>query len=59
MISKLSAGMPIDLLCHARDSLRVTMQRRFDQGDDDFEALTRQWLEGTRRVFHDLPALTW
>jgi hypothetical protein len=33
MIRKLSAGMPIDLLCHARDSLRVTMQRRFDQNE--------------------------
>jgi len=27
MISNLSVGMPIDLLCYARDSLRVTMKR--------------------------------
>ncbi len=59
MISNLSVGMPIDLLCYARDSLQVTMKRRFDDGDDYFVALTRQWLEGTRRVFRELPALDW
>lgn len=59
MISNLSVGMPIDLLCYARDSLQVTMQRRFDEGDPYFEALTQQWLAGTRQVFHELPALQW
>jgi putative proteasome-type protease len=51
--------MPIDLLCYARDSLQVTMRRRFEEGDDYFDALTQQWLEGTRRVFHELPPLQW
>jgi putative proteasome-type protease len=59
MLSNLSVGMPIDLLCYARDSLRVTMKRRFDDGDPYFEALTQQWLDGTRRVFRDLPPLQW
>ena len=59
MLSNLSVGMPIDLLCYLKDSLRVTMRRRFEQGDAYFETLTRQWLEGTRRVFSELPALTW
>lgn len=59
MLSNLSVGMPIDLLCYARDSLRVTMKRRFEEGDDYFGALTLQWLAGTRRVFHELPALVW
>jgi putative proteasome-type protease len=59
MISNLSVGMPIDLLCYERDSLQVTMKRRFDEGDPYFDELTRQWLEGTRRVFHDLPPLHW
>jgi putative proteasome-type protease len=59
MLSTLSVGMPIDLLCYARDSLRVTMKRRFDDGDPYFEALTQQWLDGTRRVFRDLPPLQW
>ena len=59
LISNLSVGMPIDLLCYARDSLKVTMKRRFDEGDTYFEALTQQWIAGTRRVFHALPALEW
>lgn len=59
MLSNLSVGMPIDLLCYAADSLQVSMQRRFDEGDPYFEILTRQWLRGTRQVFHDLPPLAW
>jgi putative proteasome-type protease len=59
MLSNLSVGMPIDLLCYARDSLQVTMQRRFDVGDPYFESLKQRWLAGTRQVFHDLPVLQW
>jgi putative proteasome-type protease len=59
MLRNLSVGMPIDLLCYAQDSLRVTMKRRFDEGDTYFDALTRQWIEGTRRVFRELPPLEW
>lgn len=59
LLSNLSVGMPIDLLCYARDSLKVTMKRRFDEGDAYFEALTQQWIAGTRRVFHELPPLEW
>ena len=59
MLSNLSVGMPIDLLCYARDSLQVTMKRRFANGDAYFEALKQQWIAGTRKVFHDLPQLQW
>ena len=59
MLSNLSVGMPIDLLCYARDSLSVTMKRRFDVGDAYFEVLTKQWVAGTRKVFRELPALGW
>jgi hypothetical protein len=59
MLSNLSVGMPIDLLCYADGSLHVTMQRRFDEGDAYFTALTRQWLTGTRKVFRELPLLAW
>ena len=59
MLSNLSVGMPIDLLCYARDSLRVSMRRRFDKGDRYFQMLTQQWMEGTRMVFRDLPPLEW
>lgn len=59
MLSNLSVGMPIDLFCYARDSLRVAMKRRFDAGDAYFEVLTRQWGAGTRQVFRELPPLDW
>jgi len=59
MLSNLSVGMPIDLLCYARDSLQVTMKRRFDAGDVYFETLKRQWMAGSRKLFHELPPLEW
>jgi putative proteasome-type protease len=59
MLSNLSVGMPIDLLCYARDSLGVSMRRRFEAGDAYFEHLRREWIAGTRRVFHELPPLVW
>ena len=59
MLSNLSVGMPIDLLCYARDTLAVTMKRRFDAGDTYFDSLRQQWIVGTRKVFHELPALEW
>jgi len=57
MRSNLSVGMPIDLICYQRDSLAVQMRRRFDDGDAYFTALSRQWSEGVRHVFSQLPAL--
>ena len=59
MRSNLSVGMPIDLLCYERDSLEVSKRRRFDDGDAYFTALSRQWSEGTRHVFRQLPELQW
>ena len=59
LLSNLSVGMPIDLLCYARDSLRVTMKRRFEAGDAYFESLKQQWVAGTRKVFRALPVLAW
>jgi putative proteasome-type protease len=59
MRSNLSVGMPIDLLCYERDSLRVTRRRRFDQGDPYFATLSKEWSEGVRGVFRQLPELKW
>jgi putative proteasome-type protease len=59
MKSNLSVGMPIDLVCYERDSLAVRMQRRFEPGDPYFTALSRQWSEGVRTVFKQLPELPW
>jgi putative proteasome-type protease len=59
MRSNLSVGMPIDLLCYERDALQVQKRRRFDQGDPYFNALSKQWSEGVRTVFKQLPDLQW
>ena len=59
MLSNLSVGMPIDLLCYEPDSLKVSMQRRFEYGDPYFETLKKQWVSGTRQVFRELPPLAW
>ncbi|MHB1677174.1 MAG: peptidase [Sulfuriferula sp.] len=59
MSSNLSVGMPIDLLCYERDSLEVRMRRRFDEEDTYFSTLGKQWTEGTRLVFSQLPNLDW
>lgn len=59
MRSNLSVGMPIDLICYQRDSLEIRMRRRFDEGAPYFAALSREWSEGVRQVFSQLPALHW
>ena len=59
MRSNLSVGMPIDLACYERDSLVLNLRRRFDQGDTYFNALSKEWSEGVRKVFRELPTLPW
>ena len=50
---------PTDLVCYERDTLAVSMRRRFDQGDAYFTALSAEWSEGVRKVFRELPELEW
>jgi putative proteasome-type protease len=59
MRSNLSVGMPIDLICYERDSYQVKRRRRFEQGDEYFTALSKEWSEGVRTVFKQLPELRW
>ena len=59
MRSNLSVGMPIDLLCYERDSLRATLRHRFEQGDPYFTRLSKEWSDGVRKVFSELPELHW
>ena len=55
MRSNLSVGMPIDLACCERDSLKLGVRTRFAQGDAYFGALSKEWSEGVRAVFRRLP----
>ena len=59
MRSNLSVGMPIDLVCYRRNSLKLEMRRRFDQGDAYFTSLSSEWSQGVRKVFTELPELSW
>jgi len=58
MRSNLSVAMPIDLVVYERDTL-VAKQRRFEQGDEYFRALSAAWSEGVRTVFRKLPGVDW
>jgi putative proteasome-type protease len=55
MRSNLSVGMPIDLVCYERDSLKLSLRHRFEQGDAYFTSLSKEWSEGVRVVFRRLP----
>ena len=57
MRSNLSVGMPIDLACIERDSLKLGRRYRFEQDDAYFGELRRQWRDGVREVFSRLPAV--
>jgi putative proteasome-type protease len=57
MRSNLSVGMPIDLVCYERDSLKIGVRRRFEPGDGYFNTLSNQWSLGVRDVFRQLPNL--
>jgi putative proteasome-type protease len=59
MRSNLSVGMPIDLVQYERDTLEVRQRRRFEPGDPYFTALSKEWSEGVRTVFTQMPALEW
>jgi putative proteasome-type protease len=59
MRSNLSVAMPIDLISYERDALTVKRRRRFEQGDPYFSTLSKEWSEGVRTVFKQLPELTW
>jgi putative proteasome-type protease len=56
MRSNISVGLPIDLLCYERDSLKVGTQRRILDNDVYFQTITRTWQEGLRRLLMELPA---
>jgi putative proteasome-type protease len=59
MRSNLTVGLPIDLLAYERDALRVTLRRRFVQGDKYFSEISGIWSAGLRRAFAEVPEVPW
>ncbi len=60
MRSNLSVGLPIDLFCYQKDSLKVLYNRRLDEGDGYLSSIRKLWGDGLKRVFVDIapPRLT-
>ena len=59
MRSNISVGLPIDLVVYEADSLRIGMQRRIEEDDPYYQMVHRQWGEGLRQVFAQLPNPDW
>src|SRR4030095_9801864 len=59
MRSNISVGLPIDLVVYTADSLRVGLKRRIDEDDAYYQMVHRQWGEGLRQVFAQLPNPDW
>jgi putative proteasome-type protease len=59
MRSNLSVGMPIDMACYEKDTLMLSMRKRFTHDDAYFTTLTRSWEEGVNKVFREMPQPTW
>ncbi len=57
--SNLSVGMPLDLLLYRRDSLKVGLQARLDEGDLYLSHLRQSWSSGLRQLFMTIPDPPW
>jgi putative proteasome-type protease len=57
--SNLSVGLPLDLLCYRRDSLRVEGRARIDANHPFFAELRNQWGARIKQAFSELPELEW
>lgn len=59
MRSNISVGLPIDILCYEQDTFKVATRRRIVEGDTYFEMLHRQWGDGVKQLFSQLPEPHW
>ena len=59
MRSNISVGLPIDLIVYEADSLTIKLHKRIEESDTYFQMVHREWGEGLRRVFQQLPDPDW
>src|SRR5215831_7036816 len=57
--SNLSVGLPLDLLCIRRDTLRVQSHVNIDAEHAYFQMIRTRWSESLRHAFHALPDPEW
>ena len=53
--SNLSVGLPLDLMCYERDSLKVTKHKLIDGRDEYFSSIRGRWADQLKKVFSELP----
>ena len=53
--ANLSVGLPLDLMVIERDRFTPLHERRIEQHDSYFEAISRGWGDHLRSAFHSLP----
>lgn len=59
MRSNISVGPPVDLALYDRDSLVLSRQLRFKMNTPYYASLRKQWGEGLKRLFTELPRFDW
>ncbi|MEW5786972.1 MAG: proteasome-type protease [Pseudomonadota bacterium] len=57
--SNLSVGMPLDMLCYERDSLKTTRRARINADNAYFKRLREAWGEQIKQAFGQLPGMEW
>ncbi|RJY07972.1 proteasome-type protease [Aurantiacibacter aquimixticola] len=53
--ANLSVGLPLDLMVIERDGFEATHEKRIEQTDPYFSAISDSWSEALRNAFHSLP----
>jgi putative proteasome-type protease len=57
--SNLSVGLPLDLLCIKRDTLKLGKHTNIDSQHEYYAMINRQWSESLRHAFHAIPDPDW
>jgi len=57
--SNLSVGLPLDLVCIARDALKVHSHVNITEDHAYFRMIRSRWSESLRHAFHELPDPEW
>ncbi len=57
--SNLSVGLPLDLICIKRDSLKLGKHSNIDATHQYYAMINRQWSESLRHAFHAIPDPDW
>jgi putative proteasome-type protease len=57
--SNVSVGLPLDLLCVKRDTLRMHSHVNVDQDHEYFRLIRSRWGESLRHAFHAMPDPEW